>query len=517
MIFVPVETRPLAQAASALGSWSIYSADSVMTHPQSCLIGILPVEILLGCFHLLDGKSLVWCCSVCRVWRETIKNCTELNYIIELLADGMLPGPSSLSSSEKMEHLSTWRKAWHDMKWKSRTEFAINEHPRAYELVGGVFAQQNTWPESDFTAIRLPSSQHSGEIASTRNIGIESLDFAMDPTQDLVVFLHRDQDDCGSFDCRSMSSLQPHPRASTPRLSFDLRNDNLRRIFLQVADDIIGLLFHTSLTTDGTLRVVLLNWCTGTMLVDLTSSNLSLSVSDFALISPCAFLLGCTGRRNSAGEIHIYRFQRTHHNDPTRVATLELPPIDPHRSLDRLIAHSGPFCASLIAGAQFSKANDKRICAISLAYDQAEFYSLYVHHRYFERYLSVEGEPPTVPWDQWGPNHARIMTGRHRFWLRYVHGERVVRPVDPDHPTRVEILDFGITPSRPGNTVGPELCVDPSTIPRDGHVFKDDVTTSLPYRHTVHYLDDHYILFMIDQDRLIGVNEMVNKLTVYTF
>ncbi|KAJ7667390.1 hypothetical protein B0H17DRAFT_253624 [Mycena rosella] len=395
--------------------------------PPACPIVALPVEILLGIFYWLDGRSIVRCCSVCRVWQETVKTCTELKYKIELFADGILPNPgSSLSSLEKLEYLHKWRRAWQDMNWTSRTDFVINEHPRAYELVGGVFAQQNTWPESDFTAIRLPSSQRSGEITATQNIGVESLDFAMDPTQDLVVFLHRGADETGNFDCRAMSSLRPHPLASTPRLSFDLKDDNLRRIFLQVADDVVGLLFYTSHAADGSLRVVLFNWRTGIMLVDLEGSRFPPSVSDFALLSPRAFILGCVanpdspGTPNSAGEIRIYTFEGTQHNHPTCVATLGLPQLDPHRSLERVVAHSGPFCAGPLPGAQFFKSNDNRICAISLTYDRAEVYSLYVHHRYFTKYL-VNGDiatPPTVPWDEWGPHHSRMLPGRHRFWLR---------------------------------------------------------------------------------------------------
>jgi hypothetical protein len=121
---------------------------------------------------------------------------------------------------------------------------------------------------SDFTAIWLPSAESSARILTTENIGIASLDFAIDPTQDLVVFLHKYPDEVGNFDCRSLSTFQPHPLACSPRLSFDLRDSNFRRIFLQIADDVIGLLFRTSgELTAGALRLVLFNWRTGMALV----------------------------------------------------------------------------------------------------------------------------------------------------------------------------------------------------------------------------------------------------------
>jgi hypothetical protein len=202
--------------------------------------------------------------------------------MIELWADGLVSGYAEhLSPAEKLEKLYKWRRAWQRLEWTSKTVCPIKENPRAYELVrclfsrtlrhvnpssdqvGGVFAQQNTWPQTDFTAIWLPSAETSTKISSTANIGIESQDFALDPTQDLVVFLHKDPDETGNFECRTLSTLTPHPLAFSPRLSFDLRDGHFRRIFLQVADDVIGLLFRAQ----ASLRLVLFNWRTGTMLV----------------------------------------------------------------------------------------------------------------------------------------------------------------------------------------------------------------------------------------------------------
>ncbi|KAJ7748772.1 hypothetical protein DFH07DRAFT_560708 [Mycena maculata] len=489
----------------------------------------LHVDIVLGIFYFLDGQTLVRCCSVCRAWQETVNGSTELKYMIELWADGMIPCPfSTLSPVDKLERLNQWRRAWLGLNWASRTVFRIDNNPRAYELVGGVFAQQNTWPVSDFTAIRLPSAQGGGEITRTLNVGVESLDFAMDPTQDLVVFLHK-EDEIGHFACRAMSSLRPHPLAASSTLSFNLRDDSVRRIFLQIADDVIGLLFRTS-QDEGSLRLILFNWRRGIELVDLVGPQFPPSVSDFAILSPRAYILAsvndCSympGGPRGVGEIHIYTFNGTRQNHPARVATLQLPHHNPTRYLVNMIAHSGPFCAGPLPGALFSKSNDKRICVFSLVYNGGEGYSLYVHHRYLEKYLVNEGAPPIIPWDEWGPNHSRMLPGRHRFWLRYVHGERVVRPAgDFEHSNRVEIMDFGIIPLHPGfndeasQSPSAEMCSQPSTIP-SGDVFASDVTTALPYRRSFRNTEDHHVQFLIDQDRLIGVNDAVDQLTVYTF
>ncbi|KAF8198205.1 hypothetical protein K438DRAFT_1824018 [Mycena galopus ATCC 62051] len=482
--------------------------------PLTCITS-LPVEILLGIFYFLDVKAVLRCCSVCRLWQETVESSVELKYIIELWADGLVPSyRNSLSPVEKLDQLHKWRRAWQSLDWTSQSVFQIGPNPRAYELVGGVFAQHITWPESDFTAIRLPTAETRAQISSQKSIGVESLDFAMDPTQDLVVFLHQNPER-GNFECRSLSTLATHPLAFSPRLSFDLGDGPLRRIFLQVADDVVGLLFRT--TFEHRLRLIIINWRTGAALVDLASPELPPAVSDFALLSPRTYILGSLhdSRHQDAGGLHIFTFAGTHSDHPTHVATLQLPTIQLHRQLERIIMHSGPFCALPIKESLFSKSNDRRICVISLQYNRFEQYTLYVHHRHFEKYLGNNREYLIIPWDEWGNENSRLLPGKRFFWLRYVHGERVVCPVDSAHPKRVEVLDFGLTPSRAGFE-DRLVTSEPSTV-CNAALFENDITTSLPYRRVSRHMDDQHYLFMIDQNRLIAVNEAVDRLTVYAF
>nr|GAT53420.1 predicted protein [Mycena chlorophos] len=463
---------------------------------MACALSRLPPEILPVIFELLDGQSILRCSAVCRGWRSIVSSSTEMHYLVELWADGLEPGHSlGRSSAEKLQRLLDWRQAWTTLKWSSTSDFPITEHPRAYELVGGVFAQHNTWPRSDFSTLRLPGVDAPQAQAMTReSVGVSSLDFAMDPTQDLVVFLYKVEfwSETGNFDIRSLSTLEPHPLAAHPTLSFDLRDDAFRRIFLQVADDVIGLLFRTSQVAEGSLRLVLFNWRTGTALLDLTGPELPHSISDFALLSPRSYILASVnvqsyipghGMHRGTGELHLYAFDGTRRNtDPDHIASLQLPAPHPGRLLERVIVHSGPFCAGLVPGAQFVKSNARRICVISLAYDRMESYSLYMHHAFFERCIQQRtadtNTVPVVPWGDWGPHNTRLLRGRHVFWLRYVHGERVVSPVDAACPYRIEVLDFGIFLRRT-DPDEEDVFLGPSTISSASTVFKHDVVTCL--------------------------------------
>jgi hypothetical protein len=77
----------------------------------------------------------------------------------------------------------------------------------------------------------------------------------------------------------------------------------------------------------------------------------------------------------------------------------------------------------------------------------------------------------------------------------------------------VQILDFNIIPGRDGaaadtpssTRIATELHFGPSALRLDG-IFKDTVVTSLPYKSTLRSLDEEYDIFLIDQDRILGMN-----------
>jgi hypothetical protein len=87
----------------------------------------------------------------------------------------------------------------------------------------------------------------------------------------------------------------------------------------------------------------------------------------------------------------------------------------------------------------------------------------------------------------------------------------------------VQILDFNIIPGRDGAAAdtssstrfATELHFGPSALPLDG-IFKNPVVTSLPYRSTLRSLDEEYDVFLIDQDRILGMN-IVGANTVSAF
>jgi hypothetical protein len=272
---------------------------------------------------------------------------------------------------------------------------------------------------------------------------------------------------------------------------------------------------------------------------DLHAQHLPLGATDFTFLRPEAFIVGSAG---SPGEIFVYTFERNRQNSPVHTATLLLPTLVANRIVERVLTHSGPFCARLPPERPFFKANDARICVVSLEYDvQEDDCCLYVHHRFLQTYaVQHKGAPVLVPWEGWGPHHTRLLPGGSRHWLRclfflssishvispffrYVHGERAITPrISSDF---VGIMDFAIS-TRAGYYPDAEelpphiivkMCLGPSTMDKP-ELFARPVTTRLPYRSTARSMDsadDGYHIFMIDDERVIGVNRNVRDVSPF--
>ncbi|KAJ6510806.1 hypothetical protein C8R45DRAFT_965224 [Mycena sanguinolenta] len=472
----------------------------------------IPQEILLEIFTLVDVQSLIHSCPlVCRLWKNTIDGSTELRVAIELWADGMVSGESRSSTAvERLEALYRRRRAWMSLDWTDRATFTVESSSRAYELVDGVFAQQTIGLDSEsFSAIWLPSARDpETKTISMGDIDLDPRDFVLDPTLDFVAFVSESPQDVANVQCRTLSTLSPHPLAAGPLLSFPARNLTVGYLLLDLADDIISMFFNQ--------HVLLLNWRDGVVVKDIDCSGpFRLS---FSLLTPRAYLLGYGG---AAGKVEIWAFEAVQGAEPIHKATLQLPELD-----DNYLAmqvHSGPFRANPSTRRPFTKTNESRVCVVSVDYGD-----LIVHHRYLYTYLSSKSDAVAiVPWDDWGPRHSRLLPPMLHRWFRYVHGERVVLPPDPDNPTILQILDFSTSasaprpqaatesiPPDPGFTT--ELHSGPSTLFHTA-LLEKSVTTSLRYQKIARYTAEEHALFLIDEEQIIGVNDLESQMIVYTF
>ncbi|KAJ7629178.1 hypothetical protein DFH06DRAFT_722166 [Mycena polygramma] len=486
----------------------------------------IPPELVCEILSFLDARTLLLCSCVCELWHDIVKSSPELQYTIELWADGMVRGNPGVSThAETLEALNNQRRAWKNLEWTSKTVIEIESLTscRAYELAGGVFAQQQHG--RDFLAISLSRLVDDPENARvTHDIGIDPhdfQDFAIDPTQDLMVFLYVPLlGELAHLELRTMSSHEPHPRATHPHLEFSLERDPSMSLSIQIVDEVLGLFFPES---EG---LILFNWTDGNVIA---AVDLPTSVADFHFLSSRSYILAhaCDDEYTS-GRLEIFTFGVDCLNSPTQIAVLELPKLVSNGSISSMTIEAGAFCAHPLPGTPFSKSNENRIYMILILYNDT-WCRLFLHYRWLHQHVldhsranKTEGE--SVLWDDWGPQNSRMLPGENHRWIRHIHGERVALP-SPTHYA-VQLLDFGIIPghldaSPPSALVSTELHLEPSTLAEEG-VFRNAVTTSLPYRSTLRSLEDEHDLFLIDQDRIMGlvVSEFgspVNQMIVYSF
>ncbi|KAJ7018350.1 hypothetical protein C8F04DRAFT_392359 [Mycena alexandri] len=500
----------------------------------------VPPEMLSEIMAFLDAKTLLLSSSVCSLWNEIVKSSPGLQYTIELWAEGMVRGPSgTLSRAATLEILRERRRAWRNVQWKSTTVAEIESlhFCRAYELVGGIFAQQQTGP--DFVTLSLSRIVEDAESAwSAYPFGINPLDFqdfAIDPTLDLLVIVYVSPHDLAHVECRTLSTQQVHPLAALPCLVFPHPRDPGMVLSIGIANDVVGLFFPEP------AKRILFNWRLGFIISDAVEPVL-FPIGDFHLLSPRSYILTRADEDETrSGQIEIFTFDGDSPNTPKHVATLELPEIAPHGFITSTTVQMGPFCAKPNPNTPFSKANEHRICMFLIRYNLDVWARLFVHYRWLERYTlpSVRGdngtEPIIVPWDEWGPLNSRMLSGDDHRWIRHVHGERAALPCENKH--HLLVLDFGVIPRRADSLSllpSPEsessgsarsfatvLVVEPSTMPDEDAVFLEEVTTSLPYRWTFRSVEKKHDLFLIDEDRIIGMDleddtTVRHEMTVYT-
>ncbi|KAJ6463723.1 hypothetical protein C8R47DRAFT_1157253 [Mycena vitilis] len=232
------------------------------------------------------------------------------------------------------------------------------------------------------------------------NLDIDPRDFVLDPTQDLVAFVYEHTEDVARVDCRSLSTLQPHPLADTPALSFPVTSFATGLLLVDLAEDVISLYLDQSL--------VIVNWREGVVVLEL---DCSMSMSSFSLLTPRSYILAYGGE---SAKIEIWSFEADGRCDPPcHMATLMLPETVESHYISTQV-HSGSFRADPAARRPFSKCNEGRLCVISMDYGD-----LFVHHRYMLKYLS--NPQGTVFWDDWGPRHSRLLPPMGRRWFRSVY------------------------------------------------------------------------------------------------
>ncbi|TFY77432.1 hypothetical protein EWM64_g6583 [Hericium alpestre] len=385
----------------------------------------------------LDITEVLRCTLVSKAFSALIKQSLELQYKIELFADGMIDNPASvLSIAQRLQVLLDRRRAWERLDIRKSVKLSIHDDCLAYELVGGVFATVGD-PSSDHTSLGnsqfiaswLPTASIDEHRVVYRDMGIPVKDFAIDPTQDLLALVERHPDVFGQamdglaapfhgdirIHLRSLSTNMPHGLARTPILRHP-SGIAVSESTTQIAHDVVGMFLSRPFA-----GLIIWNWKSGETL--LHTSHAPQAISDFSFLSPRAYLLTAY---DGDGSLEVFTFSNDEVNATAahHAATLRLPPLTVEAGIGRINTHTGPFTARIPRDAPFDVDSDTRIHVLTLFYVRpvGRMVRLIVDHRVFLPYINQHhdgGAPVVKAWKEWGPKHSRAFRFRQwSHWLR---------------------------------------------------------------------------------------------------
>ncbi|CAL1702844.1 unnamed protein product [Somion occarium] len=534
-------------------------------HPKASILNI-PLELLIEILKCLDYRTVLNCSQVCKEFHQIIKDSLELQYKIELEADGMIDGPrtvGSWSTSERLQLLLDRRARWRTLDWTRIVTLPLVGFCHAYELVGGVFAKTMGVGDNvgarHLTVASLPTRYDDGDMRILEDLGVTSRDFAIDPSQDLITLV--DIDDSipvnvrVTLHLRTISTNTAHKQASKPALECRAPG-RITSCFIQIVDDIVGMFFWLQGPT-----LMIWNWRTGRLVVHCVADyneggqhprpheralpQLPQETWDFAFLSSRAFLLNSIHGR---GFVHLFSFDGNGDPEipPTLHATLTMPALEPPNTVHHFATHSAPFLGGDSSmGKPFTTDESSRIYMMTITYGQRARFHLFVKSEFLMSFFpskpsdAKKGRPPMIDWKDWGPTKTRFIENDiHYQWLRYVHGHRAVMPPIPRPMSswpishhRLCVFDFKVHPTRlhdpckaPSSKRARYHIVTIPTLIERKELFKERVETRLPY--SVSSLEDkfNYSGFMIDEERLIGMKSSsslgegdLSKIDIFTF
>ncbi|KAH9031031.1 hypothetical protein EDB85DRAFT_2146374 [Lactarius pseudohatsudake] len=438
----------------------------------------LPVNILSEVLALLDHCSTLRYSAVCKQLHALVATSLNLQYRIELAAGGLIDGPPrgpASTATARMDLLLERRVAWRVMRPRRRAAVALAGPCHAYELAGGLFAKaiEEFGAARRLVASWLPSNTADETRLVIDDLGVRIKDFALDPSQDLIVFLkHRPAASASSsvpnsgagvcVHLRKLSAgaVAPHPAA-------------------KVVEDIVGVYFRMPLH-----GVLIWNWMTGEELVFIQGDYVPERIWEFSFLSPRAYMITTL---KDGGEIRIYSFASpSSPRQPTHVATLHLPTTTPTQPVHSSSSQrqQGPSSRIRPPGRRFGAHRGR--------WQPACFV---MHNRTLMRYVEAYRDDGAGAMDVPGFGTS---TGRVTSTCANVRTSRA-----PTVAEKLAASRLGIDLKEP--VEGSRLVCEPSVFPATG-IFAEEVVTRLPYYSVPAPGQlESYVGYMIDEKRLLGL------------
>lgn len=199
-------------------------------NPKTGLLS-LPEELQFDVLHLLSCRDILRCKSVCKALRQMYTSSSDLQYIVELSGQRLLPVPNTnnhIPISERLQLLRDKAHAWFKFNPHSFQTVSVPDNNRLYYADKTITREHLCLWNSDAAAIIpiLPKSPQQtverlhqlNSLISVSHSDLKSLAVLMDLAQNLIVVAHQlTVQGTPHIDLRALDG-GVHPQAAGSRL-----------------------------------------------------------------------------------------------------------------------------------------------------------------------------------------------------------------------------------------------------------------------------------------------------------
>ncbi|KAG1843369.1 hypothetical protein DFJ58DRAFT_747914 [Suillus subalutaceus] len=469
-------------------------------------IGFLSLaeELLIYIMSFLSCRDILHCASVCKALREMYMSSSELQYIVELSGQRLLPVPNtdnSITVSKRLQLLRDKAHAWFKVDIHSFETVPITRVPHPYRgkrFAGGHLYSWNAHEDTAtiFPILPKPSQQSiqrnwlPGTLCSVPHS--YNLDVFMDPAQNLIAVVYVVDYKTVYINLGVLDGDDIHPQATGERLFLLDDSDNHHKT---ISAKLKGLGRHIALwrrlddenwtSSDEKWQLQIWDWQHSTTSNSILSGVVPNTTIDFCFLGNNRLLV-------ITDNLKLYSIEDMS-QAPELLACFLMPvslmlwclpglPIDD-------VGHSSQPQTQAQRTMYTSDPTHRLLCLIASSSRTDSFSSTQVIIISTRIFFDLDGMAATpIPWQHWGPSNTRIFRHPYHFKV-HISGNRVLQalPVGTRNSEfMLHLMDF--SPLAVTNRRGLGRVVkEPSTIYISDSTGRSggSLTTSLPYVQVV--------------------------------
>ncbi|KAG2123594.1 hypothetical protein DEU56DRAFT_917392 [Suillus clintonianus] len=466
----------------------------------------LAEELRVFILSFLPYRDILQCTSICKALRQTYVSSSELQYIVELGGQHLLPGPNTDNHTPVSQRLRLLRNKAH--AWFKADVDSFEPFPIPFKHTTSIFIANGhvyLWDKDDDTARIIPLLPKPPQQAFQRYWSPGTLcsvphstniDVFMDPAQNLIAVVYIVDHKTTFIDLKALSVDGVHPRAAGQTMflsglpGHDDSEIHTKNVELKGLGKHIALQRWLSVeqgtSSDDMWQLQIWDWQHS------TTSNSVLSAEYGTTFDFC--FLGDNRLLVFTNDMKIYSIEDMSQT-PQLLACFLLPiPLDDTKfflPVDQIQAQQSMYTSDPA----------HRILCIFMGTSLVFIISTKV---FFD--LGGIAATTPIPWKNWGPSNTRVFN-QPDFCGIHVCGNRVLQTfcVRRGKEYKLHVMDFSPLAVMNRRGLG-RVVKEPSTIYIGGYTYTpgDSLTTFLPYVEVV--LDrtfrDSFPNIWIDEDRM---------------